>query len=312
MCIDEINRLLADDGIRVVDFLSNTKASDYFVRTIFCFEDGTEKNVVVPYIYRRSGLSLDSEEKIASYLRRIKPFFEREAMEQWRKIELDKWIERERRSRRPEELVTIEFFKVLLSFNEEVDSFPVNSNPQRRFQDIKDQGYVVSIYPIGNKQWGKMLLPLPLNDEMGYEVFSPQFKARVIRLFKGVNAYEARATPPRSLIPDHKFSEIRWDENTKGENPMDMSDEEIISKFQLLDNQRNQQKREICRICYQSGKRGQIFGIDFYPQGTGNWDPSIPSTGKEAEKGCIGCPWYDINEWRNSINKLIKEFQEKL
>jgi hypothetical protein len=312
MRIDEINRLLADDGIRVVDFLSNTKASDYFVRTIFCFEDGTEKNVVVPYIYRRSGLSLDSEENIASYLRHIKPFFEREAMEQWRKIELDKWQERERRSRRPEELVTIEFFKVLLSFNEEVDSFPVNSNPQRRFQDIKDQGYVVSIYPIGNKQWGKMLLPLPLNDEMGYEVFSPQFKARVIRLFKGVNAYEARATPPRSLIPDHKFSEIRWDENTKGENPMDMSDEEIISKFQLLDNQRNQQKREICRICYQSGKRGQIFGIDFYPQGTGNWDPSIPSTGKEAEKGCIGCPWYDINEWRNSINKLIKDFQEKL
>ena len=91
-------------------------------------------------------------------------------------------------------------------------------------------------------------------------------------------------------LPDHKFSEIRWDENTKSENPDNMTDKEIQQKFQLLTNQRNQQKREICRKCYQTGKRGVIFGIPFYYKGNENWDESIPKTGKDAEKGCVGCP----------------------
>lgn len=71
---------------------------------------------------------------------------------------------------------------------------------------------------------------------------------------------------------------------------MSMTDEEIIAKFQLLDNQRNLQKREICRNCVQTGRRGRLFGIDFYVVGDECWDATIPPTGKEAERGCIGCP----------------------
>lgn len=152
-----------------------------------------------------------------------------------------------------------------------------------------------------------MLLPIPLNPKMGYEVFTPQFKSRVIRLFNGINAYEAKKTAIKSLIPDHKFSEVRWDEDTKGENPMEMTDKEIIEKFQLLDNQRNQQKREVCRKCFQTGQRGKLFGIDFYPVGTGEWDKSVPQKGKAAEQGCIGCPWYDIEAWRKAINEILKK-----
>ena len=142
---------------------------------------------------------------------------------------------------------------------------------------------------------------------MGYETFTSQFKARVIRLLKERNAFEARTTAKRALIPDHKFSEVRWDEETKDENPMDMTDDEIIQKFQLLDNQRNQQKREICRKCYQEGVRGTIYGIDYFYKGTKQWDKNIPTKGKAAEKGCEGCPWYDIEEWRNRLNKALKQ-----
>ena len=86
---------------------------------------------------------------------------------------------------------------------------------------------------------------------------------------------------------------------------MDMTDAEIRQKFQLLDNQRNQQKREVCRKCAQEGIRGTIYGIKYYYKGTEKWDSSIPTLGKEAEKGCEGCPWYDIELWREKLNELL-------
>ena len=307
MEIESINKLLLNKGITVTGFTHNTKASDYFVKVVFTHNDGNKWDAVVPYIYRRSNLNLSNEQEIADYLISIKPYFSQEAMESWRKQEWSKWEKLKKTTKKPEDLVTIDFFKVLLSFKEEIENFPDNPNPQRRFQDLKDQGYTISIYPIGNKKWGKMLLPIPLNAKMGYETFTHQFKSRVIRLFNGINAYEAKKTTPKSLIPDHKFSEIRWDENTKKTNPMDMTDEEIIEKFQLLDNQRNQQKREICRNCFQTGQRGHLFGIDFYPVGNAEWDKEIPTVGKAAEQGCIGCPWYDIEAWRKAINTLLKK-----
>ncbi len=152
----------------------------------------------------------------------------------------------------------------------------------------------------------RILLPIPLNTEMGYETFTSQFKARVISLLKERNAFEAKVTNKKALIPDHKFSEVRWDDNTKGDNPMDMTDDEIIQKFQLLDNQRNQQKREVCRKCFQEGIRGTIYGINYFYKGSEVWDKQIPIKGKSAEKGCEGCPWYDIEKWREMLNNEIK------
>lgn len=109
----------------------------------------------------------------------------------------------------------------------------------------------------------------------------------------------------------HKFSEIRWDDDTKSENPETMTDQEIREKFQLLSNQRNQQKREVCRNCFQTGKRGTIYGIQYFYEGTDRWDSQIPPKGKAAEKGCIGCPWYDIARWRKELNNIIAERNEE-
>lgn len=39
------------------------------------------------------------------------------------------------------------------------------------------------------------------------------------------------------------------------------------------------------------------------------WDPNIPTKGKEAEAGCIGCPWYDIERWRKEVIKKLEEEQ---
>jgi hypothetical protein len=174
--------------------------------------------------------------------------------------------------------------------------------------DTSDAGYTIASVPNAKgRKTSRILLPIPIHAAMGYETFTPQFKARVIRLLKSRNAFEARVTNKKYLIPDHKFSEVRWDDKTKADNSNEMSDEDIIRKFQLLDNQRNQQKREICRQCFQTKVRGTIYGINYFYKGTEIWSGQIPEKGKEAEKGCEGCAWYDIELWRMKLNEKISK-----
>jgi hypothetical protein len=296
-----LNEILKRGGITADLFVSNTKASEEYVNVIFIQEDGFEWQGYIPYQYRRTGLAIETEEALAEYLFSIKPYFVKKEMEKWAEEQKKFWATEKSGAE-----VTFPFFKAMCSFKW-TKKFPQNNNPQRRIQDIKELGYTISTRFIG-RTTERLLLPIPRAEEMSYETFSPQFKYRVIKLLKGVNAFEAKpANNPKSLIPDHKFSEIRWDENTKSDNSMEMTDDEIIEKFQLLDNQRNLQKREICRKCFQENKRGEIYGIKFYSPGSGEWDKSIPKKGKKAEKGCVGCPWYDIQKWRDELNTSVKE-----
>lgn len=301
MNICVLQNLLKNEGIFVTEFIENNKASEMYVKTCFVQANGFTWDTYVPYEDRRANLHLQTEQEIAEYLIEIKPYFTAKAMEEWRTTELKRGLIGGD--------VTPLFFNVLLSFKEEFDALPVNTNSARRIQDIKEAGYTIASVPRpkGLKGYNRILLPLPLHAERGYETFTPQFKARVIRLLQERNAFEAKVTNKKALIPDHKFSEVRWDDETKAENPMNMTDDEIKQKFQLLDNQRNQQKREICRKCAQEGIRGTIYGIKFFYKGTEEWDPNIPTLGKAAEKGCEGCPWYDIELWRKKLNDLLDE-----
>ena len=294
-----LSSLLERDNILVSNIIENNKASEVYIKTTFIQENGFRWNTYVPFVDRRAGLDIQDENELAEYLRSLKPFFTPESMEAWKQAELQRGLIGGD--------VTPLFFRVLLSFKEEFENLPVNPNSARRIQDIKDAGYTIASIPRSQgRGYNRILLPIPLHTEMGYETFTPQFKARVIRLLRERNAFEARVTAKKALIPDHKFSEVRWDEQTKAENSNDMTDAEIIQKFQLLDNQRNQQKREICRRCYQEKIRGTIYGINYFYKGSERWDPAIPEKGKAAEKGCEGCAWYDIEKWRTMLNEELK------
>ena len=85
---------------------------------------------------------------------------------------------------------------------------------------------------------------------------------------------------------------------------------EIREKFQLLNAQTNMQKKQSCRECIRTGKRGYPFGIKFYYFGTEEWNKEIPTTGKGAEKGCVGCGWYDMLKWREELNKKLNNDNE--
>lgn len=179
-----------------------------------------------------------------------------------------------------------------------------NQNLQRRIQDIKDKGYIVASKKEGTV-WKRRLLPLSRQHAYAYETITPALRTRILEVLKAENAYELSTASRVALLPDHKFPEIRWDTETPRENPENMTDEEIRAKFQLLDNQRNEQKREVCRRCFQTGERGTLFGINFFYEGGSRWDDTIPQTGVAAESGCVGCGWYDIHAWRQVLNSRL-------
>ena len=111
--------------------------------------------------------------------------------------------------------------------------------------------------------------------------------------------------------PIINFQKYAGGHNTIGENPDTMTDKEIYVKFQLLTNQRNLQKREVCRACYQTGQRGNFCGVNYYYAGGKAWDANIPAVGKEAEQGCVGCPWYDFAEWRRNLNLFLRTAKQE-
>lgn len=288
--------------------ICHNKASEQYLPVKMTYETGTWEGWV-PVVYRRTGLELTTPREINGYLNKIYPYLDPSKFDLWRKEQEKMWENNNGE-------VTKAIFLGLLKGGWQCSHclYPETNNPARRFQDIKEKGYTIATdtskyCPVCKKTtMHLMLLPLPLGNinGNGYESWSPKLRKRILKVLDNKDAYEGKKVTS-SLLPDHKFSEIRWDEKTKEENPDSMTDEEIKNKFQLLTNQRNQEKREVCRECYQTNRRGTIYGIMYFYEGTEVWDESIPKKGKEAEKGCIGCPWYDIDAWRKNVQKKLSE-----
>ena len=47
------------------------------------------------------------------------------------------------------------------------------------------------------------------------------------------------------------------------------------------------------------------MNIRFWYEGSAQWDDNIPTTGLDAERGCVGCGWYDFAAWREALNRYI-------
>lgn len=290
----------------------NTKASERYVHVKFIYPDiDKEWDGWVPIEYRRTGINISDEdtESLEKYLNSIYEQMHPSKYSEWKKKQDKLW-----ESTRSVE--TKEIFNILSDGKWHCRNCDIsNPNFARRIQDLKEMGYTLATHvnykcPVCGNNRSTNLILLPINRvELagnGYETWSPALRKRIIKVLGGVNVYEN--TLNQHCLPDHKFSEIRWDDETKAENPDTMTDEEIRAKFQLLSNQRNQQKREVCRNCFQTGNRGTIFGITYFYEGGSKWDETIPKKGKNAEKGCIGCPWYDIETWRK---KVIEKLQQE-
>lgn len=296
-------------NVKIHEERSHGKASEVYRNVSFEY-GGITYDWDIPIVYRRTGLDLSdkTESEIEKYILEV---LETCNPENWPKFK----AEQEEYWATKSAAVTKPFFDVLVKdfkWKSVASDFPANNNPARRIQDLKDQGYSIATR---TTMWDSkiqkncthlMLLPLPRGGVSGYEAWSASLKSRIINLLGNMDAYEFRKVKKESIVIDHKFPEIRWDNKTKRENLEELTDEEIIHDFQLIDNQRNQQKREACRTCFQTGIRQFPFGIEYFYKGSKNWPANVSRQGKDAEEGCVGCGWYDLIAWRDSVIKKLQ------
>ena len=288
----------------------NTKASEEYIKASFYYPDvDTTWSGWIPVEYRRTGVFIKSDDRtgLETYLNKLYGQLHPSTYKEWKKRQDNYWQAKR-------EGATKDIFYILSDGNWHCCNCEIdNPNFARRIQDLKEFGYTIATHVNykcpkcrNNRSTRLMLLPIDRVELAGngYETWSPKLRERIIKVLGYFDVYEN--TINRNCLPDHKFSEIRWDDNTKSENPDSMSDAQIRAKFQLLNNQRNQQKREVCRNCFQTGQRGTIYGIKFYYAGGQLWDEKIPKKGKDAEIGCVGCPWYDIARWRAELMLFLE------
>ena len=111
------------------------------------------------------------------------------------------------------------------------------------------------------------------------------------------------------LIIEHRFPEERWKDRPAEEN-VDMSDEDIKKKFQLLTGQYNQMKREACKKCAKLAQRQAPFGITYFYEGDEEWSCDV-EFGPGAEDGCVGCGWYDVAIWKEKLTEAANGKDEE-
>lgn len=289
-----------------INLRSHSKASELYVDATFHYKD-VKEDISIPFVYRRTGTELLTSEAIGNYIVELYDALAPQNRTAWLEKQVIFWQTMPRAS------VTKPFFEALSTFRYTCVScgLPKNTNTARRIQALKEFGYTLATNTkIYCKKCDKncthhALVPIPRGGLHSYETWTPETRHRILRVLGNFDAYEAKVIASTSLLPDHKFPEIRWDAETRRETLKNLSDDEIKLDFQLLNNQRNQQKREVCRNCYQTDKRGIAFGIKYFYDGDESWPKAIPKKGKGAEPGCVGCPWYDLAKWRGSLIKKL-------
>ena len=285
----------------------HTKASERYIDLTFNYPDAASWQGSIPIEYRRTGTELTGPAEIAEYLLQCYDFCHPKNWPDWMQEQQEFW------KNKPKATETKAFFDAMLSFEWRCVNCQMLANPNwaRRIQDIKEMGYTLATDTAKfcptcrSAKTHLLLVPIPRGGLTGYEAWSPALRKRIIILLRGYDVYEARAGRLDGLLPDHKFPEIRWDDATRRESLKNLTNDEIRRDFQLMSNQRNQQKREVCRACFQTNKRGAPFGIHYYYAGDEMWPASVPRRGSDAQKGCVGCGWYDMAQWRDSLNQKI-------
>lgn len=298
MNIRKLNNL-SKDNFKFYSTVNNNKASEKYIYLEFLENNQIIWSGPIPYVYRRTGIDINTEKDLIEYLLKIKKYFFPKNIDDFVKTH-KLWFEKNK----PKAKTTSLFFNKLLNMNWNNPSidFPNNPNYARRIQDIKEFGFTIATKT--NPQQ-LLLLPIPRGASSGYESINSKTKNKIIQLLNKIDIYEDRIKNLSALIPDHKFPEIRWGKNYNLDNNQKLNDSQLKNKFQLINNERNLQKRERCRECFQTNKRQTLFGINYFYKGDKNWPSNIPKVGEEAENGCVGCGWYDIDKWRKSLNKVL-------
>jgi hypothetical protein len=191
----------------------------------------------------------------------------------------------------------------------------VNPQPAARLRALRKIGYTIISKRIScptcrKKTMHDLLVLLPRawhgQPTHGNELRAPMSDSLKDRIKKVLGRREAFFDVTRAkeeLLIDHKFPSQRW-RKPESLNPDDMPNDEIRRRFQLLTHQTNMLKSRACDKCVRTGIRATFVGLRWYYIGDGKWRGKT----RYDEKGCIGCPWYDLQRWRGEFDsKFSKE-----
>ena len=128
---------------------------------------------------------------------------------------------------------------------------------------------------------------------------SPKIAKRVKELYNFKDAIVLRKLPANQLEVDHKFPQIRWNEDEKSND--NLSDEQLREKFILLSRSNNLWKSRQCEKCFKTWIRWKFPGINFYYK----WNEKWEWKDNYDENGCVWCFWYDPYKWREELNKRL-------
>ena len=297
--------MLGDVDLKVVGFFDHTKASERYV-IVSSFESKSWREWYLPFYYRRTNVRIDTLAELVEFIRSRRSFLSEKTVAAFKSAMKVRGAEIIGKGAN----VTLPIFSKLLAncgewvWNKDFE----NPNPQRRIQDIKECGFTIAT-KIEGRQTYHMLLPFDVVKAPTYETIPSRVRKAIFAALGGIDAFSGCAARI-SVLPDHKFPEIRWEKDTAESNER-LSEGDMRDKFQLVPEWVNQAKREVCRKCFQTGVRGKLNGIDFFYHWGEKWPSHVPTTGTAAKVGCMGCFWYDMVAWRNALNKIIRESKSK-
>ena len=186
------------------------------------------------------------------------------------------------------------------------------TQPAKAIQIIRQNGYEIENQTVfcsvcGYRTVHRRLVSIqPTQAAFVRSQFPERLRRRIKRVYGNVEAVTQRTYQPAQLEVDHRFPQVRWS-SSEGTNDPDMPEPDIRRKFQLLTRQHNLWKSRYCENCVETGVRGTFIGIIFYYQGGPEWPEDVPPG---DERGCFGCFWYNPQQWREELNKLIAQMKE--
>ena len=77
----------------------------------------------------------------------------------------------------------------------------------------------------GKRRTFLILVPLPRGGLSGYEIWSQALREKIVKVLGSYDAYEGKTVKSESLLPDHKFPEIRWNLETKRDSIEHLTEE---------------------------------------------------------------------------------------
>lgn len=282
-----------------------SKTNDKFIDVNFYYDDGNSWIGCLPIYNEKNGIEFDIETLIKDIDIYHKALEEKNKKETFEKLK-NRW-------KNQKNTETHKVFMSLLKCDwicRTCVTGKINDQPPARIRDIKKFGFTIATKNIYcqnclKKTYHDILLPFDFGT--GHRLdnrknISQALRKKIIKILGNQHSFWNRKE--QNLLVDHKFPSQRWvSEEINNES---LSDNEIKEKFQLLCNQTNMLKSRICDECVKTNLRPSFLGIKWFYEG----DENYIKYQENPEKGCFGCPWYDIEKWKRELNKFLRIFQK--